>query len=251
MSFGEIFQTILYDPLLNALMVLYRTTGDLGLAIIFLTLIIKLALFPTSHAQLKGQAALQETQPKLRALKEQYKNDREGYQRAVIQFYKENKVNPFASCLPLLIQLPILIALYQVFIAGLKVEPSTGLLLEAQRQHLYGGLEAYFALHPIELMSFNLFDLSKTRNVILALLAGGVTYWQSRMLSTRRPPVAAGAGGKDEERLASMNKSMMMIAPIMTIFFAYTFPAGLGLYWFVSTLFQVGQQVLFFRKQPT
>src|SRR3989344_3793159 len=116
----DLYNSVLYEPLFNGLMFLYQRLGeDMGLAIILLTIVIRLILFYPSLSQLRAQRSLQETQPKLKELKEKYKNDQAAYSKAVLAFYKEHKVNPLASCLPLLIQLHILIALYQVFIAGI------------------------------------------------------------------------------------------------------------------------------------
>jgi len=251
MSVGDIFQVILYQPFLNALMVLYRFLGqDMGIAIIVLTLIIKTLLFYPSLSQLKAQRSLQETQPKLKELKEKYKNDQAAYSKAVLAFYKEHKVNPLASCLPLLIQLPILIALYQVFIAGIVPDPTTGFLATKQLDGLYAPFRDFFTSAPLHTMSLGLFDVSHRKNILLALFAAAATFWQSRMLLAKRPPKEAGAGGKDEDQAAAMNRNMAYIMPVATFFFSYTFPAGLALYWLVSTLFQILQQWIFLRRHP-
>lgn len=251
MSIGDLFHIALYQPFLNALMVLYRFLGqDMGVAIIVLTLVIKVVLFYPSLSQLKAQRSLQETQPKLKALKEKYKGKQEEYSKAVLAFYKENKVNPLASCLPLLIQLPILIALYQVFIAGVVPDPTTGLLAPKQLESLYAPLRDFFSSSQLHTMSLGLFDISHRKNIILAVLAALATFWQSRMLLAKRPPKEAGTGGKDEDQAAAMNRNMAYIMPIATFFFSYTFPAGLALYWLVSTLFQVLQQWFFLRRHP-
>lgn len=250
MNIGSLFTTALYEPFLNGLLVLYRFLGgDLGLAIISLTILIKLLLFYPTLSQLRAQKKLQETQPKMKELQERFKGDKEGYQKALMEFYKTNKVNPFASCLPLLIQLPILIALYRVFITGVAVDATTGLLATDQLQHLYGSLREYFATNPITTTSFGFLNLANKNNIILALLAGAATYWQSKMLMAKQPPKKAGEGAKDEGMMASMNKNMAIMTPLLTFFFTYTFPAGLGLYWLVSTLFQLGQQYLFLHQE--
>ncbi|MFH1171123.1 MAG: YidC/Oxa1 family membrane protein insertase [bacterium] len=248
---STIFHIVLYQPFLNALMVLYRFLGeDMGIAIIVLTLIIKLVLFYPSLSQLKAQRSLQKTQPKLKELKEKYKDDKEGYSKAVLAFYKENKVNPLSSCLPLLIQLPILIALYQVFIAGVVPDPKTGLLAANQLSSLYEPVRHFFTSTQLHTMSLGLFDVAHKKNLILAFLAAAATYWQSRMLMTPRPPKEAGKAGKDEDQMTAMNRNMVYFMPLVTFFFAYSFPTGLALYWLVSTLFQVLQQWYFLRRHP-
>lgn len=244
----QLFNLVLYEPLFNALIFLYKVLPDIGLAIIILTIVIKLILFWPSYSAIKSQRLLQETQPKIEELKKKYKDNKEELGRQLMKFYKENKVNPASSCLPLLIQLPILIALYQVFFAGLKTDPGTGLLAANQLEHLYGYLKEVFVSVPIRPMFLGLIDLAKTKNIILAVLAGAFTFWQSRMITTKKPLPAKVPGAKDETMTAMLNKQMLYLMPLMTVFFGYTFPAGLTLYWIVSTLFTIGQQYYFFRK---
>lgn len=251
MNLSEIFNTVLFEPLFNALMALYHVLGrDMGVAIVVLTLLIKLLLFYPSLSQLKAQRRLQATQPKLRELRERHKGNKEAYSRAVLQFYKENKVNPLSSCLPLLIQFPILYALYRVFIAGVVPDPATGLLQANELVHLYGSLRAIYESVAVNTMSLGLFDVSHRQNILLALLAGVATYWQSRMLVAARPPREAGSGGSDEDRLAAMNKTTAYVLPGVVFIFSLSFPAGLGLYWFLSTLFQIAQQYYVLRRHP-
>lgn len=248
--FIELYNEVLYRPLFNLLIGLYHFLGqDMGVAIILLTLLIKLILFYPSLSQLKAQRALQQTQPKLKALKEQFKNNQEGYNRAVLQFYKENKVNPLASCLPLLIQLPILLALYQVFVAGVETD-AQGLLATNQLERLYGPLRALYDHTAINSTFLGFLDITHSKNIVLAGLAAIATFWQARMLPTARPPSASGSGGKDEAITASLNRNMSYVLPVITFIFAYQFPAGLALYWLFSTLFQVLQQWYFLRRHP-
>src|SRR3989338_3874182 len=115
------FTTIFYQPLWNALVWFYNILPghDIGLAIILLTIVIKIILFPFTLQSLRSQKAMQTLQPKLDALKQQYKDDKEGQAKAMMELYKTEKVSPFSSCLPLLIQLPFLFALYRVLQNGL------------------------------------------------------------------------------------------------------------------------------------
>jgi YidC/Oxa1 family membrane protein insertase len=244
-----IFNLILYQPFFNALIFLYHYLPglDLGWAIILLTIIIKFILFAPSYASIKSSASLQAMQPKLDALKKKYKDNREELGRQMMQLYKEHKVNPLSSCLPLLIQLPIIFALYRVFLAGVKLDPDTGLLMSDQLQHLYGWLREIYSHTPINTTFLGFIDLSATKNYVLALLAAGAQFWQSRMLMAKKPPKVAGA--KDENMAAGVNRSMTYFFPILIFYFGTVFPAGLTLYWFTSTLFQVGQQYYFLKKK--
>ncbi len=246
---GDLYNLVLFEPLFNALVFIYNYIPNLGVAIIILTLIIKFILYIPSRSSITSQKKLQETQPKLKALQDKYKDNKEELGRQLMKFYKDNKVNPFSSCLPLLFQLPILIALYRVFLAVAQTDPSTFILVDEQLQHLYEPMRAIFeskAINPFIFGEFALADLSKTGNFVLAAMAGAAQFWQSKMLMSKKPPKVPGA--KDESMMAGMNKQMMYFMPLITVFFAYRFPAGLALYWFVSTLFSALQQLYLFRK---
>jgi len=123
------FQTFFYQPILNLLVFLYNIVpgNDLGLAIIALTIIIKLILLPLSKKSLKSQKALQDLQPKVEELKRKYKGKKEELGRAMMGLYKDNKVNPMSSCLPLLIQMPFLYAVFWVFRDGFAGESNSRL----------------------------------------------------------------------------------------------------------------------------
>lgn len=246
----ELFNTLLYEPILNALMYLVNILPghDIGLAIIILTIVIKFILFWPSLSSIKAQRALQETQPKLEELKKKYKDDKEELSRQLMKFYKENKVNPLSSCLPMLIQLPILFAVYRVFWTGLNADPATGILVAGQLNHLYSPIRDIFASNPINTMSFGIMDLSKTGNYVLAILAGALQFVQSKMLMQKKPPKVPGA--KDENMAVAMNKQMTYFFPLITVYIGVKFPAGLALYWVVMTLFSIGQQFYFFKKHP-
>lgn len=240
------FETILYNPLFNGLMFLYKSVpgNDLGVAIILLTLSIKLLLFWPSLSAIHSQQKMQEIQPKMKELQAKYKDNREELSRQLMALYKQHKANPFSSCLPLLLQLPILIALYKVFFSGVSVDQATGLLSADQLQHLYPSLRATFETLTID-TTWGFLNLTTNHNVVLALLAGAAQFWQSKMMMSKRPPKVEGA--KDEDTTAIMTRQMTYLLPVMTVIFGYQFPAGLALYWLVSTLFQVLQQYYYFR----
>jgi YidC/Oxa1 family membrane protein insertase len=248
---AELFYTILYEPIFNALIGLYHVLPlqDLGIAIIIVTIFIKLLLFYPNYRALKNQKALQDVQPKMEELKEKYKDDKEELGRQLMTFYKENRVNPFSSCLPMLIQLPVIWALYKVFFAGVTLDPSTGLLAADQVQHLYGALKDIYATTPLHTISFGFIDLTKNHAWYLAILAGAAQFVSSKLLQTKRPPMAKKAkGAQDEMMMSLMNKQMLYFFPIITVIFGWQFPAGVTLYWLVSTLFTLGQQWLILGK---
>lgn len=231
---NNLFQTIFYQPILNLLVFLYNNLGDLGLAIVFLTLIIKLILLPLSKKSIKSQKALQDLQPKIDELKAKFKGDKQAMSVALMALYKQNKVNPFSSCLPLLIQLPFFIAIFKVFRDGFA------------QNHL--DLLYPFVGNPevINTVSFGFFDLSQ-RSIILAILAGAAQFWQGKMMIAKKPEVNT-EGSKDENMLSIMNKQMLYIMPGVTVLIGLSFPAGLTFYWFLTTLFTALQQKLVFRS---
>jgi YidC/Oxa1 family membrane protein insertase len=243
---SQLFTVILYQPLFNGLIGLYQLIPDMGVAIILLTIAIKFLLFRPSLSALKAQQANLAIQPKLKALQAKFKNNREELGRQLMAFYKEHRVSPLSSLWPVLLQLPILIALYQVFIAGLQTDPETHALVAKQVDHLYGGLKAAFATKAVDTTFFGL-ELAAKGNILLAVLAGALQFWQSKMLIAPKPAVS-GPGAKDEAIAAATTRQMTYFLPVLTVVFGYQFPAGLALYWVVSTAFSVAQQYYFLRR---
>ncbi len=236
--FSQLFNVILYRPLFNIFVFLYNIipAHDLGIVILVITILIRLALYPLTSSSIKAQKSLQQIQPKLEELKKKFANDKQGLAQATMELYKNHKVNPFTSCLPMLIQLPILIALYLVLQNGLKSYDIA--------QNLYP-----FIHNPgtISSISLRIFDLSKP-SYILAFLAGAAQFIQTKSLSRKNAPPTAGAGAKDEDMMAMMNKQMLYMMPLMTILIGSRIPAGLTLYWFLSTMLMWFQQIILARK---
>lgn len=235
---GNIFTTLFFQPILNLLIFLYNIIpfNDFGVAIILMTVIIKLIFWPLGGKAIKSQKALQDLQPKIDEIKKQYVNDKAGSSQAIMALYKENKVNPFSSCLPLLIQLPFLWAVYRVFSAGIQ-----------------NNLELVYPFitrpETINTISFGFVDLAE-KNIYLAFLAGAAQFWQAKMMSTKRPQIKT-EGAKDENMMAIMNKQMLYIMPVMTVFIGLSLPGGLTLYWFVITLLTAIQQLTAFKNTKT
>ncbi len=240
----SLFTTFIFQPILNLLIWLYNVLpgNDMGLAIIALTIIVKVALYPFTAAQIKQQRALQDVQPKIDEIRSRRKDDKEGQAKELMELYKKEKVNPASSCLPLLIQLPIFIGLFHALSDGLASK-SLNLLYP-------------FVANPgtINNFMFGVVDLSKP-NVVLAVLSGAAQFWQSwqmfRKPSPATPPpaeVQGSSGAKDEGMAAMMNKQMMYVMPVVTVFIGLSFPGGLALYWLVMTLLMVAQQAIFLKK---
>ena len=235
---GFIWTSIFYQPLFNLLVLVYGWVGhDMGLAIIAITIILKLVLYPLSQKSLVSQRALQQIQPKIAELKERFKNQKDALAREMMALYQKEKVSPFSSCLPVLVQLPFLIALYQVF--NNSVKPESMYLLYS------------FIPNPGELSNslFGLWNLGSTGwvNWPIALLTGLAQYWQTKMLVTKKPEIAVPAS-RDESITATVNKQMLYIMPAMTVFFGIKLPGGLVLYWLVNTLLTILQQYFTFKS---
>lgn len=234
---SQIFHVVFYEPILNLLVFLYNIIPghDIGLAIIAMTVIIKAILLPLSKQSIKSQKSLQQLQPKIDELKKKHANNKEELGRAMMQLYKQEKVNPFSSCLPLLIQLPFLWAVFMVFRDGLSNQALTD---------IYSFISQPGVINPI---SLGLVDLSKP-NIVLAILAGAAQFWQAKMMITKRPEVKS-PGAKDEDMMAIMNKQMLYMMPILTVVIGMTFPGGLALYWLVTTVLTALQQLYLFKQK--
>jgi YidC/Oxa1 family membrane protein insertase len=231
-----VFQTFFYQPILNLLVFIYDIVPghDLGVVIIILTIIIKLILWPLSKQSIKSQKSLQDLQPKVEEVKKKYADNKEEMGRAMMNLYKEHKVNPFSSCLPLLIQLPFLFAVFSVFRTGLS----------------NGSLNLIYSFIPrpevINSVSFGFLDLAKP-HITLAVLAGLAQFWQARMMITKKPAITS-IGSQDENMAAIMNKQMLYFMPVLTVFIGMSLPGGLTLYWLVTTLLTALQQLFVFKE---
>src|SRR5258708_1645635 len=236
----EIFNVIFTYPILNGLMLLYHLFGDLALSIIVLTLVIKLILFPLTLQQLKSMKATQALQPQMAQLRKKYAGDQQGQAAALQALYKEYGVNPLAGCLPLLVQMPVL---YGLFFALNSILRSTTHSVSDLNSHLYPFIPHFIRFPNMELNWFTFISPSLHISLgnadpthILPILAGLATFIQLRMSQPKTP-----ATGTPDPTQQSM-KTMQYFMPLITVFFGWTFPAGLALYWTVSTIFQAIQQ---------
>lgn len=227
------FQTILYEPLFNALIWLYNVIPghDFGVAIILLTVIVRCALFPLNSKALRSQRAMQALQPKIKEAQEKHKNDRAKQSQELMKIYKEHKINPFGGCLPMLIQFPILIALYWVFINGLNPDKING---------LYS-----FVAHPgvIDPVFLGILNLSQ-KSGLMAILTGAAQFFQSKMMF--KDTASQSHSATDFSRM--MSSQMTYFMPLFITFIAWSLPAGLPLYWLTTTVFSIGQQYLINKK---
>ncbi|MFA6296860.1 MAG: YidC/Oxa1 family membrane protein insertase [Patescibacteria group bacterium] len=224
----QLYNIILFQPLLNLLVWLYNMIGDIGVAIIIVTILIRFVLLPLSLKSMKSQQSLQGLQPKMDEIKNKFKDDKQKQSEELMKFYKENKINPMSSCLPLLVQLPIIFALYGVFQKGLQ---------NSSMDLLYSFVSKPESINP---MLFGLVSMT-TPNLILAIIAGLLQFVQSWMVFSKQK--------KTSDKMAGMlGKQMTYFMPVMTVFIAMSLPAGLAIYWITTTLFAIAQQYIMTKK---
>lgn len=233
-----LYNEFLYRPLFNLLVFFYNTVAfsDIGIAIVLLTVFTRLIFLPLSQKSIKSQKALQELQPQIKALQEKYKDNKEEQGRQVMAFYKQNKINPLSGCLPLLIQLPILIALYQVFLKGFD---------EGSLNLLYNFIVNPVKINPISLGWLNL----SSPNIFMAILAGLAQFWQAKMI-TPKNKLPGAPKSSDEFMAQAISKQTLYFLPVLTVVISWRLPSGLALYWLITTVFTLLQQYVIIRAAP-
>jgi YidC/Oxa1 family membrane protein insertase len=192
---------------------------------------------PLTKKSIESQKKMQEVQPELKKIQEKYKHDKQLQGQKVMQFYKDKKVNPAGGCLPMIVQLIFLIALYRVFMLGLGTTETSDLI--------YSFVKDPGQLNPV---AFSFFDLSKP-NIILAGITAIAQYFQGKMMlankktENKKSPKSPDSKKKDEPDFGTMmQQQMVYMGPILTIVIGIKFAAGLILYWLITTLFMIGQQ---------
>ncbi len=235
MSF--IWHTFFFDPVYNTLVFFIDIlpSADVGLAIIATVVIVKLVLLPLSIKAVKTQKILREIEPKLREIKEKYKNNREEQAKAMMLVYKEAGMNPFASILLIFIQIPIVIALY------LSVSSGGGIALpEINTSLLYSFIPTPEAPNMLFL---NLVDIT-ARSLPLALLAGITQYFQVKLAMPELPPRdPAAAPDLKDEFMRNMQLQMRYVMPVLITVVAFALSASIALYFFVSNVVGILQEL--------
>lgn len=235
------WDTIIIAPFINLLLWIYSLIGNFGVAIIFFTILTRALLYPLTAKQIKSSQAMQELQKnkKWLEIQEKYKNDRERLAQEQMKVYKEMKINPMASCLPTLLQFPIIIGLYQALIQTLATAPMDMLKLT---RHIYPALLKVADLLPLN-SRFLWMDLGSPERVyipglsfgipVLAIIVVITTYISSKIIT---PP---SSGPNDQS--AMMSNMMNIYMPLLMGWLAWTLSAGLALYFVVQNLIQIAQ----------
>lgn len=233
---GYIWTAGFYQPIFNALIGIASVIPghDLGWAIVILTILFRTVLLIPSQRAMKSQRRLQEIQPKLNKIRDKYKGNQEKIAQETMMLWKQHKVNPMGSCLPLLIQLPILIGLFYVIQTGLSPD-NTHLL--------YGGLKG-FSLLDIQTNFLGILELTEINFIALPLLVGGLQFAQMKLAMMRRKKKDEEKSDKKKSEMEMASKMMVYFMPVLIAVFTASVPAGVGLYWMVSTLYGIGQQLV-------
>lgn len=238
----KLFRTFVTKPLLNLLILIakYLPGHNLGFAIILLTLLVKIALFfPTQHA-MEGQKKLQQVQPQLDAIRKKYKDNPEKMNKEIMALWKKEGVNPMQSCLPTLIQFPVLIGLFFVIRDGSHLELSQHLIYPTFENLSWSWGMNFFGL-----------DLAQPSKYIFPPLLVVLQFLQMKLTfaiaNKKKEQAGKQSDGPDAQRI--QQRMMQYGLPVLIGVFAYRFPAAVSLYWAISTVFAIGQQVVVNRKK--
>jgi YidC/Oxa1 family membrane protein insertase len=239
---------LIVNPFITILTVLYSVLfNDIVLAIAVLTVVIRLLTSPLLIKQQRSAQKMQELQPKIKSLQEKYKNDREKLAQEQMALYKEHGINPLGGCLPLVVQLPILLALYQSIIYGLAATPFQ--LIDLSGRLLIPGLDH---LVPLNNMWAGMdLTLPPTVNPVYALLLPLLVLVTTWMQSKLTMPVAPPAEDGKPNQMAAMTRTMTTVMPLMFGFFSLTFSVGLSIYFVVSNVVGIVQYSLMGKAEWT
>jgi len=234
-----IFNGLFFNPIYNGLVFLIANFSwiDMGIAVILVTIATKLIIFPLTKKSIKIQIKTKELEPKLEKIKKEYKDNKDAQTKKIIELYKENNLNPLSGFLVILIQLPVIFALYFVFLKGGLPEINTEIL------YSFIKIPAEVNMHFI-----GLFDMTE-KNIILALFAGFSQYIQFQLILPRTKVKKKNEPMTFKDNLMkSMNIQMKFIMPIIVFFISYSLPSAIALYWTTSNLFMIFQEIFVKKK---
>ena len=245
MDILTLWNTLLVHPIMNLTLFAYSLVHDFGLAIVLVTITIRLALYPLYVTQIRSQRAMQEVAPAMEELKKKYGKDRQRFSQEQMKLYQERGVNPAAGCLPLVLQMPLLIALYNSLLQlGCGLGPPPGNVCPGLSHDMIEAVRYSFIPNPVP--DGGLLDTTahwlpwisgglQSHDIILPVVAGLVQLAASVMAMPAKQV-------KSDDAAQRMTQSMAYTFPLMTVVIGLNFPAGLLLYWITTTLFQIVQQ---------
>lgn len=231
------FSTVFYQPLYNTLVLILSVVpgANVGVSIVLLTVIVRGALLPLSHKSVVSQAKMRSLAPHLEKIKEKHKDDKQEQARKTMALYKEHGINPFSGCLLVLIQLPIIFALYFVFFKGLP---------NLNAEHLY----SFVRLPETVSMMFLGVMLAK-KSIIFALFAAVTQYYQIKLSIPAMAPAEKDAKPSFKDDFArSFNVQMRYMLPVIVFGISYSISAAVALYWTTSNLFSIAHELYVKRK---
>jgi len=255
----DFFNTVFYGPLYNALFFIVSIIpgADIGIAIIILTLLVKFILFPLAHKSTKTQAHLKTLEPEIKNLKEKHKKDKQEQARKVMELYRKHGVNPFSGCLTVIIQLPVIIALYLVFRKGLNITDTDMIDKTIQaagylKTSILNQDMLYSFVNMPELIKIKflgLIDMTQ-KSILIALVAGISQYFQIKlsMPGGGEKLSLSGTGSLKDDLAQSMKFQMRYILPVFVFIFAYTISAAVALYWATSNIFTIAHEIIVKKK---
>lgn len=232
--FNSIWMNFFYEPLYNALVFLISHVpwSDVGIAVVVLTILVKIITFPLTQKSLKSQIKMREIEPEIESIKAQFPN-KEEQARKTFELYKKHNINPLSGCLVLIIQLPILIALYKVFYSGFTFNETLMYSFVQYPEHL-------------NTLFLGVIDIAK-KSIVLAILAGITQFIQIR-LSMPAYKQKEGDTSFKGELMKSMNMQMRYVMPVFIAFIAYTTSGAIALYLVVNNIVSIVQEVIIKRN---
>ncbi len=223
----DIVKAILYKPLFNLFIFLVAVVPgqNVGVGVILLTILVRIALYPTNASMIRSQRAMQAIQPEVDRIREEFKDDQAAQSKALMELYQAKQINPFSSCVVLLIQLPILWMLYKVFTVGLNTD---------RFDLLYA-----FTPRPDHMTTMFLGADLALPSILLGVVAGVVQFAQSYQMMASQPKKPKGS---KVDPTAALTQNMLYIFPVLTVVISLKLPAALALYWITTTVAMIVQQ---------
>lgn len=225
----NIFNIIFYEPLLNGLVFLigFLPFNDVGIAIVVLTIIVRFIIFPFSHKSVKTQAKMKVLEPDIKKIKKDFKDNPQEQAKKTMELYKEHGINPLSGCLTAILQIPIIIALYRVFLAGFD--------FSADNLYSFVTVPEFF-----QIKFLGIIDMAQ-KNYFLAFLAGLSQFFQMKLALP--PPKKGGDGSFKDNFAKSMNMQARYIMPIFIFFIGIKFSSAIALYWTTMNVFAIIHEI--------
>ncbi len=250
---STIFNIFFYQPVMNLLVGIYQIIPgqDFGIAVILLTVLIRFILYPVSAKGVRAQHKLNEVQPEVKKIQEKYKDDKEKQVKEVLDVYKKAGVSPFSAFTPLLVQIPVLFALFRVLweVQSTDAIKSLYSFVPAPQE-----ISSLF-LGVVDLAEEGLFqsvngaDVFLFGNLVIIVGAVAAQFFQMKMISAKKKGPGGGKKNDAQEMAEKMQKKMIYFFPFFTFFILLQLPIAIGLYWFVSTIFTIAQQYFILKEK--